>query len=118
MSECQWEIYVQDMLECCTKITTHTSGLDRNSFFANDIVYEAVLWNIVLLGEAANKVPDDIQTSNNQIPWRAITGLRNRLIHGYSNISDDIVWEVIQQEIPALRPQLISILGLKNYDDA
>ena len=76
-----------------------------------------MLWNLVLLGEAANKLPDDIQSSNIHIPWRAITGLRNRLVHGYSDIADDIVWEVVEEGISALKPQLEALSRLKEGDD-
>jgi uncharacterized protein with HEPN domain len=110
MSERRWDFYVRDMLECCRKVTDYVSGLDRAAFLANDLVYEAVLWNLATLGEAANNVPEDVREAHEAIPWHAIIGLRNRIVHGYGVIDDQTVWEVIQAGVPELMPQLSALL--------
>ena len=111
VSERRWDAYVRDMIECCTKAEQYTSGLDRATFFATDLAYEAVLWNLTVLGEAANNVPPSVRDAHPEIPWRAISGLRNRIVHGYVGIDDNTVWQVIREGIPDLLPQLRALLG-------
>lgn len=111
MSERRWDLYVRDMIECCVKVAQRTSGLDRATFFATAATHESVLWNLTILGEAANNVPVPIQDAHPEIPWRAITGLRNRIVHGYLSIVDDTVWQVVHEELPRLLPKLRELIG-------
>ena len=118
MSERRWDLYVRDMIECCTKVEQYTSGLDRDTFFATDATYDAVLWNLTILGEAANNVPDSVRDAHPEIPWRAVSGLRNRIVHGYVGIDDNTVWQVIREGIPELLPQLRDLIGGANAEDS
>lgn len=118
MSERRWELYVHDMIECCTKVEQYTSGLDRDTFFATGATYDAVLWNLTIVGEAANNVPASIQDARPEIPWRAVSGLRNRIVHGYAGIDDDTVWQVIREGIPELLPQLRDLIGEASAGDS
>ena len=72
-------------------------------------MYDATLRNLELIGEAATNIPDAVKAANPQIPWRQIVATRNRLIHGYLGIDDDTVWSIVQIDIPALIPQLVSL---------
>jgi len=117
MSERRWDLYVRDMIECCTKVEQYTSGLDRDTFFATDATHDAVLWNLTILGEAANNVTDSVCDAHPEIPWRAISGLRNRSVHGYVGIDDNTVWQVIREGIPELLPQLRDLIGGANAED-
>lgn len=72
---------------------------------------EAVPWNFAVLGEAANSVPDADRDAHSEIPWHAIIGLHNRIVHSYGAIDDNTVWEVIQRGIPDLVPRLRALLG-------
>lgn len=110
MSERRWDIYVRDMLECCRKIADYAAGLDRDTFFGTSVVYEAVLWNLAILGEAATNIPAEVRDANPAIPWHAITGTRNRIIHGYLTIDDMTVWEIVREGIPELTPLLRALL--------
>jgi len=64
-----------------------------------------------IIGEAANRVPQARQSAHPQIPWAQIVGLRYRLIHGYDAVDLDIVWQIIQQDLPALIITLQEILS-------
>ena len=110
MSERRWDIHVRDMLDCCTRIEDYTAGLSRDELGHSRVVYDAVLWNLVVLGEAANNVPDVVQQAHTEIPWPNITGTRNRIVHGYGSIRAQIVWEIVSGDIPALIPQLHSLI--------
>ena len=118
MSERSWDVYVRDMLACCEKVTTYAAGWDRAAFFANGLVYEAVLWNLTVLGEAAHNIPEEVHEAHQEIPWHAITGMRNRIVHGYGLIDDDTVWAVVSEGIPELVPQLQALLGESSEEDS
>ena len=110
MSERRWDLYVRDMLECCGKVRDYAAGRDRVAFFANDLVYEAVRWNLAILGEAANSIPQAVRDAHPQIPWGDIIGTRNRLIHVYETIDESVIWLIIHDDIPELVPLLRALL--------
>ena len=64
-----------------------------------------------VVGEAANRVTADTRQRHPSIPWGAITGMRNRLIHGYDEVDFDILWDVVQHDLPPLIAELRAILG-------
>lgn len=74
----------------------------------------AVLRAIEVIGEAANRVSEDIRLANANIPWKAIVGMRNRLIHAYFDVDTDMVWETVQVEIPAVLVKLKALLDQSN----
>ena len=83
--------YVRDMLDCCARIEDYTAGLGRDELVGARLLYDAALWNITVLGEAANNIPDAVQQAHPEIPWADITGTRHRIVHGYGSIRDQIV---------------------------
>ena len=110
MSERRWAIYVRDMIECCDRILRHTGGLDREMVFTTDLVRDATLWNIGVLGEAANRIPEAVREAHQEIPWRDMIDARNRIIHGYGDIDDDVLWDIISRDIPELLPGLRALV--------
>jgi uncharacterized protein with HEPN domain len=101
------------MQESLEKIFTFTAGLARESFLANDLVIDAVLRNLEVMGEAASKLPSDFTAAHSEIEWRKIAGMRNRLIHGYFGVSNAIIWETIENHLPILRDQLRALVSMK-----
>ena len=90
------------MIGFAEKVLSYTEGMNQASFISNNLTYDATLRNIELIGEAATHIPDTIRSENSDIPWRMIVETRNRLIHGYLGVEDDILWSIIVDEIPAL----------------
>ncbi|MDW8106274.1 MAG: DUF86 domain-containing protein [Armatimonadota bacterium] len=76
-------LFIQDMLECARKVVRYTHGLSREAFFANELVHDAVLRNLEILGEAAKQVPASMRSKYPQVDWRGIAGLRDILAHAY-----------------------------------
>ena len=114
----EWRFYVRDMIEFCEKVLSYTEGLDQATFTADPRTYDATLRNLELIGEAATHIPSEIREAHPDIPWRAIVGMRNRLAHGYLNISDDIIWSGIQDAIPELLPSLQDLLHTTSTDSS
>jgi uncharacterized protein with HEPN domain len=104
----EWRFYVDDMILFAEKVQRYTQNLDQASFIKSEPYYDATLRNLELIGEAATNIPQDIKTNNPEIPWRQIIATRNRIIHGYLGIDNDIIWSIITEEIPSL------ITALKN----
>jgi uncharacterized protein with HEPN domain len=102
----EWRFYIIDMIEFAEKILSYTEGFDQQRFVENGLTYDATLRNLELIGEAATHIPDEVRKQQPQIPWRMIIAIRNRLIHGYLGIDNDILWSIIQSDIPMLLTQL------------
>ncbi|MCS7065267.1 MAG: DUF86 domain-containing protein [Fimbriimonadales bacterium] len=76
------KLFLQDMLECASKVVRYTQQMTQEEFFASDLVHDAVLRNLEILGEAAKHIPDEVRNKYPQIDWRGIAGLRDILAHG------------------------------------
>ncbi len=86
------------------------ADLSLEEFLANETLRRAVVRSLEIIGEAAKKVPEDFRTSYPSIEWRAMSGMRDRLIHDYFGVDYELVWDVVQNRIPTLRHQISSIL--------
>ncbi|WP_338127452.1 DUF86 domain-containing protein [Thermus thermophilus] len=102
------------MLEACEKVMRYTEGLDFHAFVRNELVYDAVLRNLEVLGEAAKKVPDSVRARYPSVEWRAIAGLRDVLAHAYFALDDATLWDIVAHKVPALTEALRQILEEEN----
>ncbi|HKZ64769.1 MAG TPA: DUF86 domain-containing protein [Chitinophagaceae bacterium] len=87
----------------------YTSDLSFDGFSDNFMAVEACLYNIQVIGEAVAQLPADIKENTPEIPWILIKGMRNRLIHEYFGTDLSVVWNVITNELPAIKIQLEQI---------
>lgn len=106
----EWSFYVTDMIQFAEKVMAYTRGMDQARFIADTRTYDATLRNLELIGEAATRIPIAIRDTHSDIPWRAIVGTRNRLTHGYMRVDDDLIWDIIQNDVPTLLPALRNLL--------
>ena len=106
----EWRFYVKDMIGFCERILAYTAEMDRRTFVAEVLTYDATLRNLELIGEAATHVPAEIRAEYAEIPWQAIIGARNRLIHGYAGIDNDVIWTMVEDAVPKLLPALRHLL--------
>ena len=102
------------MLEAAQRAVSYTHQKHYEDFMLDSLLQDAVIRNIEIIGEAAKKVTDDVQAKYPEVPWKTISAMRNRLIHDYFGVNLDIVWEVIQSDLPPLITNLKSILDDKN----
>ena len=102
----EWRFFLDDMIDFAGKVLAYTEGLDQAGFVASGLTYDATLRNLELIGEAATHIPEAVRDAHPEIPWRMIIATRNRLIHGYLGIDDDILWSIIRDDIPDLLPLL------------
>jgi uncharacterized protein with HEPN domain len=97
---------LRDILEAIRRIGDYSRGMVYDQFVDDTRTQDAVIRNLEIIGEAAKKIPDDVKAQLEQIPWRRIAGTRDRLIHDYFGVNLEIVWIIIQDELPALSPLL------------
>ncbi len=116
--ERSWRLYIQDMIEFGEKVLSYTDGLDQEAFIAETLVYDAALRNLELIGEAATHIPAEVREAHPEIQWRRVIATRNRLAHGYSGIDEDIIWDIIQTDVPKLLPALQNLLNATSGDAA
>lgn len=105
----EWRFYLDDMIGYAEKVIVYTKGLDQVAFIGSGLNYDATVRNLELIGEAAAHIPNEVQQTSPQIPWRLIIATRDRLIHGYLGIDNDTLWSIIRGDIPALLAQLIAL---------
>jgi uncharacterized protein with HEPN domain len=98
----EWRLYVADMREFCARVAEYTDGLSREEFEKTPRVYDATLWNLELIGEAARHVPEEARAKAPDVPWRRVVAVRNILIHGYLGLDNDVIWDIVQNEIGKL----------------
>ena len=111
MSKRSPELFIQDMLEAIEKIERYTEYIeDSEEFKGKDIVVDAVLRNLEIIGEAAANIPREIRSKYPEIPWNRVVGLRNVVIHGYFVVDLDIIWVIIKEQLPELKDVLIRML--------
>ena len=110
-SERDPRLYVEDMIEFCDRVLAYTRDVNVTELVADRMRYDATLRNLELLGEAATHVTQDLRDKASEFPWRQVIATRNRLIHAYLGIDEDIVWNIITDDVPALRLGLVDLLA-------
>lgn len=94
MSKRDPKLLIRDMLESCNKILQYTDNMDFEAFCNDSKTLDAVIRNFEIIGEAANRLPEDFKDDYNNIDWHRIRGFRNRIVHDYIGIDFGIVWEI------------------------
>jgi len=97
-----FSLYLDDILEAIHQIRTYLADQNEEAFTKDRKTQDAVIRNLEIIGEAAGKLPEQMQKGESEIDWRKITGLRNILIHEYFGINLPIVWDVIQNKLGPL----------------
>lgn len=103
--------YLHDILEVITKAQMFVEGTDFPSFEKNDEKIFAVIRALEVIGEAVKFIPQTDRDKYPQIPWKAVAGMRDKLIHGYFDVNSRRVWETVQRDLPPLRIVIIQMLA-------
>ena len=111
MSEREIKNLLEDIYDSAGKIITYTQGMSFDDFMQDEKTIDAVVRNFEIIGEAANKVPNDFKAEHPEIEWQRIIGFRNRIIHEYFGIDYKILWKIKQQNIPILSELIEKILN-------
>ena len=109
--------YLAHILQAIERIERHTEDVDEMGFLASELIQDAVIRNIEIVGEAANniqKVDAAFAATHNEIPWEVMYAMRNRLAHGYDKVDFEIVWKTIQRDLQVIYFQIKAIADKLN----
>ena len=107
-------VYVGHMLDTARKVAGKIGGISRQDFDQDENLRLALTHLIQVIGEAAARVSQDLCDEHPRIPWKAIVGMRHKVVHNYLNVDEDIVWDTACREMQPLIDQLERILGEMN----
>lgn len=108
--------YLHHILDETPYLLNHTQGLSKDQFLQDETLKRAFIRSLEIIGEAAKQVPDDVRQRYPTIEWRAIVGMRDRLIHGYFGVDYEIVWDVLQNKVPALQRHISDMLAQEEFE--
>lgn len=106
------KVILQKMLGYANKALEFTDGITETEFQSNLEKQYAVCLALLQVGEMVSMLPDEFISSNPDIPWRKIKGLRNIIAHHYSSIDEKLLWNLLDGDLPSLIAYLESILNL------
>jgi uncharacterized protein with HEPN domain len=98
--------FLLDMLLAAEDAIGFVAGMDEAAFRASALHQAAVLRCVSVIGEAANRVSKEFRSGTSQVPWKAVIGMRHKLVHDYAEVRLDVVWRVVSVELPALAAAL------------
>lgn len=102
-------VYLAHILECIQKIERFTAD-GKSRFLQDDMVQDAVIRNLEIIGEAAKRIDGDYRAAHTDIPWRALAGLRDVLIYQYEGIDLERVWAIVEKDLPPLKRAIADLL--------
>ena len=94
---------LQHIIEAADTIMEHTKGVSFETFLSDKLLYGALIYYTMVIGEAGYKLSHEFTDKYNDTPWSDIVGMRHHIVHGYYKVDNRVVWNIITNDIPALR---------------
>lgn len=99
-----FRVYLEDMIDAINRIEEYTKGMSYEAFVKDRKTVDAVVRNFEIVGEAAKNVPEKIRKEFPNVPWKEMSGMRDKLIHAYFGVKLDVLWKTVNERLPAVRP--------------
>jgi uncharacterized protein with HEPN domain len=109
----KWIYFLQDILDACHKIQAYTKGQDRDGFRASPQVYDAVVLNLLIIGEASKHVPDEAKQAMPEVEWSMAARFRDLVAHHYFVLDLDVVWDIVRQKVPPMEEAITRFLDAR-----
>ena len=109
MNKRSYKLFFQDIISSIEKIEEYIHKISYEEFIENKMMYDAVIRNLEIIGEATKNIPDNIKKQYPNLPWKRMSGLRDIVAHEYFGIDTTIIWKVITQNLPEVKGEIVRI---------
>ncbi len=106
MSRDDNQLRLAHIINCIDKIQRYVEDVYQEAFEQDEMMQDAIIKNLEIIGEAATRLSKKIKSENTHIPWHQIEGLRHRLVHDYYQVDLTIVWNTIHNRLPQLKREI------------
>jgi uncharacterized protein with HEPN domain len=110
MNKREYGDYVQDIFDSICDIENFTKGLGYDQFADDRKTVNAVVRSVEVIGEASKNIPEEIKGKYSKIDWKGMAGMRDKLIHEYFGVDLEILWKVVKEDIPGIKPAIEQML--------
>ena len=107
---------LEHIIAAIERVERYVKGKTYDDLLSDDMMFYAVVKNIEMMGEAANMLTADFQSSHSQTPWKMVKGMRNYIVHEYFQIDNIVVWDVVTKELQPLREQIEKYLAETDWE--
>lgn len=105
-----YKLFLEDITNSILNIEEFIKGISHTSFLKDKKSQSAVIRELEIIGEASKNIPQEVRDKHKELPWRDMSRMRNKLIHGYFNINLDMLWKTIKERIPEIKSKIEKIL--------
>jgi uncharacterized protein with HEPN domain len=112
----EYRLYLNDIIEAARFIERQTQGVTYGEFTADEIRLQALLHNLMIIGEAVKHIPAEVRERAPGVPWAEVAGMRDVIVHGYFELDLPLLWHVVREEVTQLRQQIEALL--KELDES
>jgi len=109
-----YKLYLRDIVEAIERIENSLQNVTKKVFEKNVDIQDVILRRLEIIGEAASNIPSEIKTKYSHIEWKKIIGFRIVVAHTYFKVDMDIVWDIVENELPKLKKDIKEILEKEN----
>ncbi len=111
MSPRDWQERIQDIIDSAKEIQIFMGNYPLECFRQDVKTIRAIELNFIIIGEAVNGIPDEVQDSHPEVPWHLMRSMRNRLVHVYFQVDPQLLWDTVQNDLPSLISSLEALLN-------
>ena len=104
-------MYLRDIIEAMDDIETFVEGMTLDGFKEDRRTFHACVRAIEIMGEAVKNLPEDLKDEHDDVPWRVVAGMRDKVVHAYFGVSHEIIWTTIRTDFPDFRSSVEDILS-------
>ncbi len=104
-------MYPRDIIEAMDDIESFVEGMTLDEFKRDKKTFAACVRNIEIMGEAVKNLPDDLKDEHDEVPWREVAGMRDKVVHAYFGVSHEIIWKTIHTRFDEFRESIEGILS-------